>query len=197
MTAAFDLKEQGNAAWKEGNIPLAMTSWIQAQQACTAEDGSNMQAILQSNLSNAFLAIDDPETALSTAQLAIEADPMFPKGHYRKAMALRALRRWAEAKEVLDFACVACSRQGEDGGVETPQILVTGLDQANLDMIYGPQLTTYGDVVVKRSRGRGKGLYAEREYEAGDDIVTDIAQLAISQVLSLCLPSTVCPQLTT
>ena len=56
---------------------------------------------LDLNLAISGLMLDSPETALNSANAAIELDPSNAKGYYRKYQALEALDRFEEALECL------------------------------------------------------------------------------------------------
>lgn len=92
-SAAEDAKEQGNACMASADYVGAMTSYTRALSFAPKE------ASLFSNRSFAFLKLSLPARALADAEEAIRRRPEWPKGHFRKAEALRAAGLHEDALE--------------------------------------------------------------------------------------------------
>jgi tetratricopeptide (TPR) repeat protein len=85
---AEKLKQQGNAAVASKNFAQAVAHYSQA----IAHDAANH--ILFSNRSGALLDMGKPRDALSDANHCIELAPTWPKGHFRRGLALERMSRW-------------------------------------------------------------------------------------------------------
>lgn len=95
--ATFDeLKNKGNACFKEGQLEQAIELYSKAIELLPTG------YIALSNRSLAFYKLEKYELALEDADQCIRICGRWPKGHLRRATTLNALERFQEAKE----ACV-------------------------------------------------------------------------------------------
>ena len=78
----MSFKDQGNAAFKEGNYPLAISHYTNALKE-TATDHT-----ILSNRAAAYQNSGQFAAALADAEKCIEIKPDWGKGYQRKAMAL-------------------------------------------------------------------------------------------------------------
>ncbi|CAL5989342.1 Stress-induced_protein sti1 [Hexamita inflata] len=91
-----DLKNQGNAAAKAGDLPAAVKCYTEA----IAIDPNNH--VLYSNRSNIYGQQKNFQAALADAEKCIQINPKFGKGYVRKADALTGLNKPEEALQILD-----------------------------------------------------------------------------------------------
>ncbi|KAJ7543418.1 hypothetical protein O6H91_09G037500 [Diphasiastrum complanatum] len=89
--ASKSLREEGNAFFKAGKYLKAAAVYTQAIKA----DPSN--AALYSNRSAAFLNLLKVTKALSDAEMAVQLNPTWEKGYFRKGCALEAMEHYDEA----------------------------------------------------------------------------------------------------
>lgn len=85
------LKDQGNDAFKAGNVELAIKLFTEAIQL----DPDNH--LLYSNRSAAFLKVDSKSKALYDAERCVELAPLWIKGYNRLGVAQQSLRRFDDA----------------------------------------------------------------------------------------------------
>lgn len=85
------LKQQGNAALKQGDVAAAIKYYSQAIDLDTSNH------VLYSNRSAAHCKKEDYEAALVDAQKCIDIKPDWIKGYTRKGTALQFLKRYTEA----------------------------------------------------------------------------------------------------
>lgn len=113
-SAAVKLKEQGNAAYKAGNIAKALLFYKQAIQQCKDEEKNtkkasletnNLLATLYSNVAAAALRLNRPSDAAAAARKANTLRPKWTKPLHRLAEALLECGEFA--------AAVAACKQGE------------------------------------------------------------------------------------
>ncbi|XP_063230294.1 protein unc-45 homolog A [Bacillus rossius redtenbacheri] len=95
-------KEEGNAAFRDGDWDLALARYSKAL-ALAKDDGE--RAVCLKNRAAAHLKRQDHEAALSDCSAALELAPGDPKALYRRCQALEALGRpeeaYRDAKQVL------------------------------------------------------------------------------------------------
>lgn len=91
LMAQTDLKAEGNAHFKNGQFLKAAGAYTKALKE--APDS----AVLYSNRSAALLKLNKVAKALADAEAAVERDPAWDKGHFRKAAALEAQDKLDEA----------------------------------------------------------------------------------------------------
>eukprot|EP00931_Biecheleriopsis_adriatica_P121512 TRINITY_DN96586_c0_g1_i1.p1 TRINITY_DN96586_c0_g1~~TRINITY_DN96586_c0_g1_i1.p1 ORF type:complete len:397 (-),score=69.83 TRINITY_DN96586_c0_g1_i1:37-1227(-) len=90
-----DLKERGNAFFKDGKFEEAVEAYT---QALDASKGTENEAPISSNLSLALLKTGKVEAALSHAERCMSLRPEWSKAHHRVAEALFELERIADAR---------------------------------------------------------------------------------------------------
>uniref|UniRef100_A0A6T2K395 peptidylprolyl isomerase n=1 Tax=Eutreptiella gymnastica TaxID=73025 RepID=A0A6T2K395_9EUGL len=95
-----DPKALGNDAFRSGEYEKAIEHYTKAIDA-KVEDNL---APLYSNRSASYLKLDRKEEALADAEKAVEADPKWPKGFYRKALTLQAMEKYKQAAQVCEQA---------------------------------------------------------------------------------------------
>mmetsp|Transcript_15995 Transcript_15995/g.37712 ORF Transcript_15995/g.37712 Transcript_15995/m.37712 type:complete len:440 (+) Transcript_15995:36-1355(+) len=91
--SAEEHKQRGNEFLKAGKLPEAIHEYTEAIKA----DAS--VAVYWSNRSAARLRVADYEASLTDAEEASRLEPKWAKGHMRRAKALEALSRHAEAAQ--------------------------------------------------------------------------------------------------
>lgn len=94
------LKNKGNAALIAGHFIEAIKIYTEAISL-----SSKPNAILLSNRSQALIKIENYGLAIADATEAIEADPTYPKGYYRRGTANFALNKTKEAKKDFKTVC--------------------------------------------------------------------------------------------
>lgn len=97
------LKDQGNAAYADGNFTEALDLYSKAIQATTSHEDLSM---LFSNRSATYYCLANYEAALIDADKAIELAPTWGKGYARKGSALIMLRRYEEAHKAFSSGLV-------------------------------------------------------------------------------------------
>ena len=103
MTEALELKEDGNKAFKAGNIHTALGAYsysLKKLEAAANSDDASQKRLCSKILSNRALCwakIGEHNKSLTDAESAIACDSSFAKGYLRKAQALLALKRPKEA----------------------------------------------------------------------------------------------------
>ena len=85
-------RKQGNALYSVNDFAGAVRLYKRMLSV-----GSDQPHMLHSNLSACYAAVGLMAAALEEADAAIAAAPTWPKGHYRRGVALAALELWPEA----------------------------------------------------------------------------------------------------
>lgn len=93
------LKAQGNEALMAGHYPEA------AHHYSTALSHLPNNAIILSNRAQAYIKLENYGLAIQDAARAIEADPSYPKGYYRRGSAEFALGRAKAARKDFKAVC--------------------------------------------------------------------------------------------
>lgn len=96
------LRAEGNQHYASGRFDEALRAYSRAIEA-----GEPEQHLILSNRSLVHLQSGDPESALSDARAAVEADPsggQWAKGFFRLAKALEANLKYKEAYEAAQKA---------------------------------------------------------------------------------------------
>jgi len=98
-----EIKNRASASIKSGNYPEAVTLYSKAIEINVAgtNDASTV-SILYANRSMCQLRMRKTEEALSDAEVAVDRDPTYVKGYFRKASALGDLSRFGEARQALE-----------------------------------------------------------------------------------------------
>ena len=94
------LKNKGNAALMAGHFVEAIQLYTEAISL-----SSNANAILLSNRSQALIKIENYGLAIADATEAIDADPTYPKGYYRRGTANFALNKTKDARKDFRMVC--------------------------------------------------------------------------------------------
>ena len=100
-------KADGAAAYKAGDYETAIQLFLRAIKL-----GGEEPHALHANAAACHSALNDHTSALQAAEAALRLSPKYVKGHYRKALALSALGRHADAIE----ACKLALSSGAEGG---------------------------------------------------------------------------------
>mmetsp|Transcript_31681 Transcript_31681/g.50877 ORF Transcript_31681/g.50877 Transcript_31681/m.50877 type:complete len:384 (-) Transcript_31681:100-1251(-) len=90
-----ELKERGNAFFKDGQFEEAVEAYT---QALDATKGTDMEGPISSNLSLALFKLGKFELALTHADHCIALQPEWSKAHHRKGEALFALEQFQDAR---------------------------------------------------------------------------------------------------
>jgi len=100
---AAELKKiGGNEAFKDGEYAQAAIYYTEAIDL--APKDSPMIPVCYSNRAYSYLKIGHLPEALADASKAVELDPKYVKGLFRKGLALHALKRYGDAGQVLTQA---------------------------------------------------------------------------------------------
>nr|XP_058961372.1 tetratricopeptide repeat protein 12-like isoform X1 [Pocillopora verrucosa] len=102
---AEKLKGKGNAAFKEGNYPEAISNYTVA----ITKSGSN--PVLYTNRAQAYIKLNDFNSAIQDCNLALKIDPRWVKAFVHKARALQAQGKFDEAISVLKDAIKEAPKQ--------------------------------------------------------------------------------------
>ena len=105
-------KVAGNAAFGDRDYAQAAVYYTLALDLAKADDGAandandgaaakRSRAVLLANRSACFLKLGDHAKALADAESAAEADATYCKAHFRKGLALHALKRYRDALPAL------------------------------------------------------------------------------------------------
>ena len=86
---AETLKDEGNTAYQQAEYRVAVSKYSAAIDLANVS-----QHILYGNRSMAYLKLGEHEEALKDAEKAIELDPSWVKGHFRKISCLVATESW-------------------------------------------------------------------------------------------------------
>ena len=86
-------RKQGNALYAAHDYAGAVRLYKRALAA-----GSEQPHLLHSNMSACYAAVGLMAASLDEADAAIATSPAWPKGHYRRGVALAALDMWPEAE---------------------------------------------------------------------------------------------------
>ncbi|KAL3763701.1 hypothetical protein ACHAWU_008023 [Discostella pseudostelligera] len=97
--AGLDLKDQGNAALQSGHYTDAIHLYS------TALSHLPDNAIILSNRALAYIKVENYGLAIQDATHAIDADPAYPKGYYRRGTAEFALGRAKAARKDFRNVC--------------------------------------------------------------------------------------------
>lgn len=146
-----ELKERGNAFFKEGRLEEAAEAY---REALDVSRGTENEAPISSNLSLVLLKLGKLDDALMHAEHCVSLRPEWNKSHHRKAEALFGLERfhdarssYAIAKELdpkntdLGIAITACD-EAVEGGFLFKQLLpgrdiaLPGLATGQMKMIH-------------------------------------------------------------
>ena len=84
-------KDKGNAAFKEGNYAQAVVHYTEALEL----DPSHVVALC--NRAQCLLKLGEHEKALADADAAVDVKSDYVKAHFRRGLALHALKRFQEA----------------------------------------------------------------------------------------------------
>lgn len=127
-----ELKERGNALFKEGKLDEAVDAYT---QALDASKGTENEAPISSNLSLVLLKLGKVDSALSHAENCVSLRPEWSKAHHRRAEALFELEKFQDAREAyvtakdlepknsdLSIAITACD-EALKGGALLKQLL--------------------------------------------------------------------------
>ena len=98
-TKGLALKDEGNAALKDGHYTEAIHHYS------TALSHLPNNAIVLSNRALAYIKVENYGLAIQDATHAIEADPSYPKGYYRRGTAEFALGRAKAARKDFRNVC--------------------------------------------------------------------------------------------
>ena len=90
-------RKEGNEAFKAGRYEDAVEKYTGAIELCCGGGDSVLDvAALFSNRSASYLKMNMYEESLNDANSCVEAKPGWIKGHYRKVVALKELKKWKE-----------------------------------------------------------------------------------------------------
>ena len=84
-------KDKGNAAFKDGNYSQAVLHYTEALDL----DASHVVALC--NRAQCFLKLGEHDKALADADAALSVKPDYVKAHFRRGLALHALKRFTDA----------------------------------------------------------------------------------------------------
>ncbi|XP_078379165.1 tetratricopeptide repeat protein 12-like [Oculina patagonica] len=99
------LKGKGNDAFKEGKFKEAISNYTMAiAKVCT-------NPVLYTNRAQAYIKLDDFESAIQDCDLALKIDPKWAKAFVHKARALQAQGKFDEAVSVLKSAIEVAPKQ--------------------------------------------------------------------------------------
>ncbi len=96
----LQLKDKGNKALIEGHILDAITLYTEALSLL-----STPNAIILSNRAQAYIKVENYGLAIVDASAAIDADPTYPKGWYRRGTANFALNKNKAARKDFKMVC--------------------------------------------------------------------------------------------
>jgi serine/threonine-protein phosphatase 5 len=94
------LKNKGNGSLMAGHFIEAIQMYTEAMSL-----SSKPNAILLSNRSQALIKIENYGLAIVDATAAIETDPNYPKGYYRRGTALFAINKTKDARKDFKAVC--------------------------------------------------------------------------------------------
>lgn len=174
---ALSLKEKGNREFKMGNFVAAEARFSDALRI--AED-TGLITTLYCNRAQARLKMHCPETALADAGEALRLDPQNEKARYRKGRAELQLGSYEESAATfaelanskdLAFredavaqreAALARAAEQREGRYDLPSLLALPLGgQTDVAEYLGP-------IKVAHVPGKGRGLVATEDVEAGE-----------------------------
>ncbi|KAJ0397724.1 hypothetical protein P43SY_007192 [Pythium insidiosum] len=115
-----ELKRRGNAAFQKKSYEEAEVLYSKAIEVNTSNMQLN-QHIFHANRSASRCAMGKAELALEDANACLALDQTYVKGFFRKAQALKALKRFEEALAIVEYA------QGMEPSNKTFAALVTEL----------------------------------------------------------------------
>ena len=101
LKAAESFKGAGNAHFVKGEYSKAIEEYTKAVE--TAGSGEKQSAVYFSNIAFCHIKMENFGAAIDATEKAKVADKTFAKAYYRKASALFALSRLAEAIKELDY----------------------------------------------------------------------------------------------
>lgn len=96
-----EIKNRAKGCISARSFPVAVQLYTKAIDVMSEHSDHAAQAILRANRSMCYLSINNAIAALDDAVEAERLDPTYVKVYYRKAAALRALRRFPEGKEAI------------------------------------------------------------------------------------------------
>jgi tetratricopeptide (TPR) repeat protein len=96
-----EIKSRAKGCIGSRSFPVAIQLYTKAIDVLADGTDSAASAILRANRSMCYLSINNAALALEDASEAEKLDPTYIKTFYRKAAALKALGRFAEAKEAI------------------------------------------------------------------------------------------------
>jgi tetratricopeptide (TPR) repeat protein len=115
------LKEQGNTAYKKGDIGVALQAYTKALEICP--DDSDQKHLLLCNRATANLALGHTRDAIKDCDESIRICPSFIKAYLRKGIALEEEGRILEALEVVKQGIVELSKdENQQGGAELKRL---------------------------------------------------------------------------
>jgi Right handed beta helix region len=122
---AEELKEQGNAAYKNGHDTAALTFYQEALQHCNEnEESTHLQATLHSNIAAVFLKLNRPSDATIAAKQAHTLRPDWPRPLHRLADAHLLCGQYIEAVQACQKGEILCQdHRNSDGHTEFTPVL--------------------------------------------------------------------------
>lgn len=114
---AVRLRHEGNALYAEKNLEAALEKYNEAIQLAPRDH------VLFSNRSQINSSLKNYEEALSDAEVACKLQPLWLKGHLRKAQALTILRKTEEALTEYLF-CIALEPESKMAKCEAQKLLI-------------------------------------------------------------------------
>ncbi|MBN3285290.1 LONF3 protein, partial [Polyodon spathula] len=114
---AVRLRHEGNALYAEKNLEAALEKYNEAIQLAPRDH------LLFSNRSQINSSLKNCEAALSDADMACRLQPLWLKGHLRKAQALMILRKSEEALTEYLF-CIALEPESKMAKCEAQKLLI-------------------------------------------------------------------------
>eukprot|EP00759_Apiculatamorpha_spiralis_P007273 PhF_6_TR14267/c0_g1_i1/m.22946 len=148
-------KKKGNQAFNAGQFDDAIAHYTTAINY----GDSPQQDVLFSNRAACYLSLKQFEKALEDANLCIQWNPTNGKGHYRKYLALKELKRPLQAQDALRIT--ARHVKGCDPELEV-------LRSQNM-----PTVDFRGPVEIRFSGTHGIGIYATRDIHAGEVLLRE------------------------
>lgn len=95
-----EIKNRAKGCISGRNFPEAVRLYSKAIETSVTDDAAN--AILHANRSMCHLNMGNAKSALNDALTSQSLDPTYVKGYYREAMALKADKRFADARKALE-----------------------------------------------------------------------------------------------
>lgn len=98
---ALGFKNMGNTLTKEKKYDLAIEAYTKGIAACNNPD---VRGPILGNRSHAYRRLGNYEKSLEDANTVVGENPMYARGHTRKAYVLREMKRWTECKDTIEAA---------------------------------------------------------------------------------------------